>query len=241
MKKNNPYISVIIPVYNETIRLQNLYIIDGFLKKIKHESELILVNDGSSDKTTRVINKIKKDINIKLIHYGKNRGKGYAVKMGMLNSRGKYRFFTDIDLSVPLENINTFLKYINKSDVVISSRRKKSSNIIEHQPFLRELLGRGYTLLSQRLLDLPISDFTCGFKCFSAEAAKKIFKNTTIYRWGFDTEVIYLAHFFKFGIHEVPVEWQNDSKTKVKFPNAIFTSIYELLKIKKNIIGKKYR
>lgn len=240
METNNPYLSIIIPVYNETIRLQNLYIVDGFLKKKRYKSEIIVVNDGSGDKTKRILNKIKKDLKIKVIDYDKNMGKGFAVKTGMLNSRGKYRFFTDVDLSVPIENIDVFLKFKDKHDVIISSRRKKSSNIIEHQPFIRELMGRGYTYVSQKFLGLPISDFTCGFKCFSEEAACKIFKNTTIYRWGFDSEVIYLAKYFKYKIYELPVEWQNDSKTKVKFPNAIFTSIYELLKIKKNIFKKIY-
>lgn len=241
MKANNTYLSVIIPVYNETVRLKNIYIIDGFLKKKRYKSEIIVVNDGSNNKTKKILDKIKNDLRFKVIAYDKNEGKGYAVKIGMLESKGKYRFFTDVDLSVPIENINVFLKLKNKHDVIISSRRKKSSNIIEHQPLIRELMGRGYTYISQKFLRLPISDFTCGFKCFSAEAAYKIFKNTTIYRWGFDSEVIYLAKHFKYKIYEVPVEWQNDSKTKVKFPNAIFTSIYELLKIKSNIIRGKYR
>lgn len=241
MRVYNTYISVIVPVYNETLRLKNLYLIDLFLKSKKYKSEVIVVDDGSDEKTKKILNKAKKDLKIKVISYDKNMGKGYAVKAGMLESRGKYKFFMDIDLSVPLENIDLFLKFADKHDVIISSRRKKTSNIIEHQPFIRELLGRGYTFISQKFLGLPISDFTCGFKYFSSRAAVKIFKNTTIYRWGFDSEVIYLAKFFKYKIHEVPVEWQNDSKTKVKFPNAIFTSIYELLKIKKNIIEEKYK
>ena len=241
MRADSPYISVIIPVYNETLRLKNLYLIDVFLKNKNYKSEVVVVNDGSNGKTKKILNKVKKDLKIKVISYDRNMGKGYAVKVGMLESKGKYKFFMDVDLSVPLENIDGFLKFVGDYDAIISSRRKKNSNIIEHQSFIRELLGRGYTFISQKFLGLPISDFTCGFKCFSAIAAEKIFANTTIYRWGFDSEVIYLAKFFKYKIHEVPVEWQNDAKTKVKFPNAIFTSAYELLKIKMNIIGKKYK
>lgn len=241
MKTGKKLISIIIPIYNETDRLENISRIDTFLKSKKYRYEIIVVDDGSNLTTRRLLKSLESKNKIRLVAYKKNMGKGYAVKTGMIIAHGEVRFFTDIDLSVPIENIERFLDLAESNDIVIGTRRKKGSKILEHQPLPRELMGKVYTSISRRLLNLSNSDFTCGFKCFNSNAAKKIFKNTKIHRWGFDTEVMFLASHFKLKVSECPVEWKNDSKTKVKFPEAIITSAYELYKIKKNAITKTYR
>ncbi len=231
-------LSIIVPVYNESNRLGNVYNIAEYLKKLKIKSELIVVNDGSNDKTLKMLNDISNKIKFKIISYDKNKGKGFAVKTGMLSANGKYRLFTDIDLSVPIEECGRFIDFMKLHPVVIGSRKKGSSRIILHQPKMRELMGSFFTLLSQKTLGLEISDFTCGFKCFSEEAARNIFNKVRIDRWGFDSEIIFVSHKLGYKIFEIPVAWSHDPSTKVKFPQDVFSSLIELILIRfYNFVG----
>lgn len=234
MKDRQIKISIVIPVYNETKRLENLYKINNFFKKKKYLSEILVVNDGSNNITTKLLNKLSKEIEFNLIYYKENKGKGHAVKTGMLAANGNIHIFTDLDLSVAIENIDNFITDIERFPVVIGSRRKRNSKIIIHQSSIRELMGRVFTNLSKIVLGLSISDFTCGFKCFSKESSQKIFSNVSINGWGFDSETLFLAKKYGFKIKEIPVKWKNDSESKVKFPGAIFTSFYELIRIRSN-------
>lgn len=230
----NPFISIIVPLYNEEGRLANLSKIFKFFKNKNLNYELILINDGSNDKTLNKLNELSKNFKFKLISYQKNRGKGYAVKMGMIKARGKYRLFTDIDLSTPIEVFNKFLPILSKYDIVIGSRKKRGSRLIIHQPKLREKLGKAFTILSQGFLNINLTDFTCGFKCFSKEAAEKIFFRQKINRWGFDTEILFIGKKMGLSVKEVPVVWRNDIETKVKLPWDIITSLADLVKIRYN-------
>jgi len=219
-------------VYNETARLANLYKISDFLKKFPYKTELIFVNDGSRDNTLPELKKMAKKLSFKIISYKQNKGKGYAVKTGMLGARGKYRLFTDIDLSVPIEELDNLIKMVEKFPVVIGSRRIKDSKILRHQPWLRESMGRLFTFLSQKILGLNVSDFTCGFKCFEKRAAKDIFTKVRIERWSFDSEIIFIARKLGYEIAELPVRWMHDSRTKVKFPIDVIRSLTELILIR---------
>lgn len=229
-----PYISVVIPIYNEEKRIKNLQQIISYLKKQKYLWEVVLINDGSKDKTQDKLNQLKKRRNFTIISYNENQGKGFAVKTGMLSAKGKYRVFLDIDLSTPITELDKFLPYLNKYDVVIGSRKMKESNVISRQSFTREVLGRIFTLISQKVLQIDVSDFTCGFKCFSGETVNKTFSKQTINGWGFDSEILYISKIAKHSIKEVPVIWRNAPGTKVKFPNAIISSFLELIKIRIN-------
>lgn len=229
-----PYISVVIPVYNEEKRIKNLQQIISYLKKQKYLWEVVLINDGSNDKTLDKLNQLKKRRNFTIISYNENRGKGFAVKTGMLSAKGKYRVFLDIDLSTPITELDKLLPYLNKYDIVIGSRKMKESNIVTRQSLTREVMGRMFTLLSQKVLQINVSDFTCGFKCFSSKAVKKTFSKQTINGWGFDSEILYIGKIAKHSIKEVPVIWRNAPGTKVKFPNAIISSFLELIKIRIN-------
>lgn len=227
-----PYLSIVIPLYNEEKRLDNIYSIYEFLDKAKVDYEIILVNDGSNDETIKKVDQLPKKFKYNLITYYPNQGKGYAIKEGMLSAKGEYRLFTDIDLSTPIEELNKFLPHLTKYDVIIGSRKTKGSNLKKRQPFLRELLGKAFTLFSQLLLEVNVSDFTCGFKCFSKKAAEEIFKRQKISRWGFDSEILYIAKKLRYEIKEIPVNWTDDPLSKVKFPQAIISSLVDLYRIK---------
>lgn len=231
---DKPYFSIIVPVYNESNRLDKLTKINSYLGRLKVKTELIVVNDGSADDTKRKLEDLKKKLNFKLVSYDQNKGKGHAVKTGMLRARGKCRLFTDIDLSVPIEECANFMRFIEKNPVMIGSRRVKGAKIILHQPIIRELMGRFFTFLSQKILGLKITDFTCGFKMLQEEAAKKIFERSRINRWGFDSEILFIAQKLGYKIFEIPVTWTHDPKTKVKFPHDIIRSFIDLILIRIN-------
>ncbi len=241
MKKQNPYLSVIIPVFNEQKRLGNINSIIDFFKKQKFSWEVIIINDGSTDKTLKLLNSLQKKLKFKLVSYAPNRGKGAAIKQGMLSAKGKYRFFLDVDLSTPITEFNKLLPHFKKYPIIIGSRKMKNSKIIIRQPIVREALGKMFTKMSQTILQMDISDFTCGFKCFSDKAAEEIFSRQQIGRWGFDSEILYIGKIKKHSIKEIPVEWRNDLGTKVKFPDAIIYSLTELVKIKLNEIKGLYK
>lgn len=242
MKKlKQPYLSVIIPVFNEKKRIKNLDDVISYLKKQKYTWEVIVVDDGSKDKTTDTLKSLKNKLRFKLISLLENQGKGAAIKKGMLAASGKYRLFLDIDLSTPIREFDKLNPYLEKYDIVIGSRKMKGSSIIVRQPLVRELLGKSFTFLSQKTLQMKISDFTCGFKCFSQKAADQIFPRQTINRWGFDSEILYIGKLKNNSFKEVPVTWKNKSGTKVKFPDAIINSLLELAKIRINAFRGLYK
>ncbi|MEK7616911.1 MAG: dolichyl-phosphate beta-glucosyltransferase [Patescibacteria group bacterium] len=235
-----PFISIVIPLYNEERRVSNLSKIYKYFDRTNLKYEVILINDGSKDKTLRKLNEISKNFKFNLISYSQNRGKGYAIRVGMIKARGQYRLFTDIDLSTPIEEFNKFLPNLKEYDIIIGSRKKRGSKLIIRQPKLREKLGKGFTKLSQLCLGLNLTDFTCGYKCFSKEATKKIFSKQRINRWGFDTEILFIGKKKGLSIKEIPVIWKNDPETKVKLPLDIITSFLDLLKIRYASFRKLY-
>ncbi len=239
MKKNKLFLSIVIPVYNEEVRLKNLPEISQFLKKQSFKSELIVVNDGSTDKTLSLLKKYKNNFPFQLISYGTNYGKGYALRRGILAAAGEYVLFCDIDLSTPLSELKKFLQH-KHVDVIIGSRKIAGSRVKIRQSALRQHMGEFFTFLSQVATQQSISDFTCGFKLLKKEAAKKLFSNSKINRWGFDAEIIFLCKKYGYTLYEIPVEWKNDALTRVKFPQDIIRSFQELIQIRLNDITGKY-
>ncbi len=158
----------------------------------------------------------------------------------MLKANGQYRIFIDIDLSTPIEELSKILPFLEENEVIICSRKIAGSKLEKKQPLLRESLGKGFTKLSQIILNLKISDFTCGFKCFSKKAAEEIFSRQRITRWGFDSEILFIAKKLGFDIKEIPVTWTNNSDSKVKFPQAIINSFTDLIKIRYYDLKKLY-
>lgn len=236
-----PFLSIIVPIFNEQKRVKNLTNVISYFRKQKYSWEVIVVDDGSTDETIKVLKLMKKKLRFKLLTYSPNLGKGFAVKTGMLSAQGKYRLFIDLDLSTPIAELEKFLPYFKKYDIIIGSRKLKSSTLLKRQPIIREYLGKVFTLLSQFMLNTIVSDFTCGFKIFSQKAAEHIFTKQRINRWGFDSEILYIGNIKKFSIKEVPVVWNDDPRTKVKFPQDIINSLIELLTIRVNSFKNLYR
>lgn len=222
-------ISVIIPTFNEQTRIgQTLDEICSFLKQEKFNYEIIVVNDGSSDQTIKVVLE-KNDPRIRLINLPKNSGKGAAVKAGIMAGQGDLLLFTDADLSTPIIELKKFLQHTADYDIVIASRALKESRIIIHQPWYKEILGRLGNMII-RLVAVPkIYDTQCGFKLFKP-SIKKIFVQQRIKRWGFDIEILFLAQKCGLAIKEMPVEWKNDFRTKVGIFSYLAT-LCELVKI----------
>lgn len=233
-------LSLVIPVYNEEDIIQDtLNNVLNYLSTLQCGWELIIVDDGSTDKTRKLIGKYTRKV--KLIKMKENRGKGAALREGILGASGEYILFSDADLSVPLDTVEEVFKGLrNGADVVIGTRRAKNSKILVHQPLLRENMGRIYTAMSRVITGVNVTDFTCGFKGFKKDVAKKIFSRTRIDRWAYDSEVLFLANKYGYKIKEVPVFWKNRKETKVRLGGAIFSSLRDLLRVRLNDISRRY-
>lgn len=224
-------ITIIIPAYNEERRIgATLEKVLAYLGQKKISFEIIVVDDGSQDKTLEIVRKIDGS-EIKILENKSNRGKGYSVKRGMLEAQGDWILFTDADLSTPIEELEKFLRHEN-FDILIASRDLPESKLVVPQPWHRKLGGRLINFFVQALILPGIKDTQCGFKLFRQEAAKKIFPKQTIEGFGFDIEILYIARKLGFKIKELPVAWLNNPETKVR-------PIKDGLKILQNIFQIK--
>jgi dolichyl-phosphate beta-glucosyltransferase len=179
-------------------------------------AEIVLVDDGSDDGTAEVAGKLFRPIPHRVISYLPNRGKGHAVRVGMLSARGRIRLLSDADLSTPLDEIPRFLAAHRAGyDVVIGSRKRPGARVEVRQPWLRESMGKIFTFLSGTLVASGITDFTCGFKSFTAEAAETVFSRLRLPDWSYDTELLWRVRSLGLKLREVPVRWTDDPATRV--------------------------
>jgi dolichyl-phosphate beta-glucosyltransferase len=237
-------LSVVIPVYNEEKRIPNtLREIDKYLRGQNYDYEILVVNDGSKDRTVEIVRGLTSDIkNLKVTGYEKNQGKGYAVRFGLKEALGDYRLFTDADNSTSIDQIEKMWPEFEKGfDVVVGSRDIKGAVLDPPQPWWRQIiLGEGFKLYRKLIIGLwGIEDTQCGFKGFEKEAVTKILPKCRINRFAFDPEILVLAKKFGFKIKEIPVYWKNDPESKVKF-KSIFKMALDLIKIRWNLITGKY-
>ena len=235
---------MIVPVFNEEARIgKSLDLILDFLQSQRYSFEVIIADDGSRDGTVELVrDRFGRHSNVKILSQLHNQGKGEAVKQGMLSASGDYLFFSDADLSVPIESLPAFLARLeNHCDVIIGTRKKAGALIEIHQPFYREFMGKTYTMLSNWILTLQLSDFTCGFKGFRREAAKVLFSLQRLKNWSFDSEILYLAQLKGYKIEEIPVTWRDDKATKVKLWRDAVSSFLGLVKIRANQYVRRYK
>jgi dolichyl-phosphate beta-glucosyltransferase len=231
----NPKFSIIIPAYNESYRIvKSINKIRKYFKNKGIKYEIVVVNDGSKDNTLRILNDLsKKYKQLRVLGGNINRGKGYAVKTGVLNSSGEYILFTDADLSTPIEELDNLFKYIkNGYDIVIGSRIIDPSKIKIKQPLYRRLPGNVFPILVNFIISRDIGDTQCGFKLFKRDVAKDIFKKQKISGFCFDVETLYLAKKGGYKVKEVAVTWTNFRDSKV---NPLIDSIkmfIDLMKIR---------
>ena len=237
------HLSVIIPAYNEEKRLpKTLVEIDKYLRKQDYDYEIIVVNDGSKDKTAQIVEDFKSKIaNLKLIDNKINHGKGYVIRQGMLEAKGEFRVFTDADNSTPIDQIEKMWPEFEKGyDVVIGSRDIRGAILEPPQPWWRRFLGEVFGLLTNLIVGTwGIKDTQCGFKGFTQRATKDIFPRCKINRFAFDPEILIIAKKLGYKIKEIPIFWRNDPRSKVKFKSMIKMG-FDLLKIRWNLITKKY-
>lgn len=231
------YLSLIIPAFNEEGRIgTSLEQILRFLKSQQHSYEVIIIDDGSCDGTRVFVNdRFGKEPQVRLYSQPVRRGKGAAVQLGMLKARGQYVFFSDADLSVPIEQLPAFISRLqDHCDAAIGTRQTIGARIEVRQPRLREWMGKVFTMLSNMLLGLRHSDLTCGFKGFRREVARELFSRQHLYNWSFDSEILYLAKIRGYRVAEVPVTWRNDAASKVKLSRDIMSSFVGLLSVRLN-------
>ena len=218
LRPAQPQYSIIIPAYNERARIgSTLEQVLEHLREQKWSAEIVVVNDGSRDDTANFVGHFAAEHpQVRLIENPGNQGKGYAVRNGMLNARGKVLLFTDADLSSPITEATKLFAAMEKgADVAIGSRWLDPSLQFQRQSFKRQVMSRAFNLFTRAVLTFPYHDTQCGFKAFTRRAAEMIFPLQRIKRWGFDAEVIYLAHHMKLNVAEVPVSWGHDERSKI--------------------------
>jgi glycosyltransferase involved in cell wall biosynthesis len=229
--------SFIFPAYNESERLAtSLPRVQDYIRQRKISAEIMVVNDGSRDRTADVVHDFaERDPSIRLLENPGNRGKGYSVRNGMLHAHGNILLFSDTDLSSPIYEADKLFAAIEAgSDVAIGSRWLQRELQTERQPLMRQLYGRLFNLGLRIVLGLRYRDTQCGFKAFTREAAQVIFPRQRIERWGFDPEILFLARKFKLGTVEVPVEWAHDHRSKINPVRDGIRMAREVLQVRLN-------
>lgn len=240
MPKPDIYLSVIIPAYNEAERLpKTLRRFNEYFGAEPYSYEILVVNDGSKDRTADIVGSMKKDIkNLRLIDRKKNMGKGYTVKEGMLAAYGKIRLFADADNATDISHFERMRPFFDEGyDIVICSRDPKDAPGAKQavsQPWWKRLLGNMGNLYIQWMAVPGIWDTQCGFKAFRDHAAEKIFSTAKINRWAFDVEALALAKKFGYKTGIIPANWVNDPKTTVSFM-AYFRTLWEVFKIRRSL------
>jgi dolichyl-phosphate beta-glucosyltransferase len=236
-----PFLSIIIPAYNEATRLDSsLTPLFSYLEAQPYTSEILLVENGSTDDTYRLACSYAVEHPQLRVLQSKQRGKGLAVRYGMLEAAGEYRFMCDADFSIPVDQISRFIPpALENCDIAIASREAPGA-VRYNEPFHRHFVGRGFNLLI-RMLALPgLHDTQCGFKCFSAAAAEILFRKQTLPGWSFDVEVLFIARKMGYSITEIPVPWYFNPDSKVKVLRDASRMGFDLFKIRLNAIQGVY-
>ncbi|HKW19427.1 MAG TPA: dolichyl-phosphate beta-glucosyltransferase [Terriglobales bacterium] len=235
--------SIIIPAYNEGARLGAT--LDRVLRYVSErgwDAEVIVVNDGSSDNTADLVTqRAKMNAVLRLIENPGNRGKGYSVRNGMLKANGELLLFTDADLSAPIEQADKLFAAVESgADVAVGSRWLQPNLQAHRQSLLRQFYGRSFNLVLRILLGLKFKDTQCGFKAFRRDAAGKLFLLQTIDGWGFDAELLYVAHRIGMKVREIPVVWSDAEGTRIHPLRDGLKMITEVLVIRWNALNGKY-
>ena len=242
-----PFLSVVIPARNEERRLPpNLRKTADFLQKLPCDSEILVVENGSSDKTAALAEEFVAQEPrtadapvVRLLHSG--RGKGAAVRKGMLAASGRLRFFCDADFSMPVGEISKFLTEAERieqggvrTDFILIGSRELPGSARLGEPFYRRLMGRVFNALARRMFGFNIRDTQCGFKCFTQTAAEVIFSRQQADGWEFDVEILHIAGLHKIPVVEIPIEWHYDADSRVSPLRDTFNMFRGLLKIRQN-------
>ena len=230
----SPYLSIVIPAYNEAARLPpTLLRIRDHLASWDQPYEIVVVDDGSSDGTAEAARQVGGP-ELAILRNERNRGKGYAVRRGMLEARGERRLMTDADLSTPIEELTRLMACMDEGyDIVIASRAMAGARIEVHQPWYREAMGRLFNLLV-RVSTVPgLRDTQCGFKLFRADAARECFAAAVLDGFSFDVEALFIARRRGRRVAEIPVTWRNDAATRVSTLRGVLAFV-DVFRIRMN-------
>lgn len=227
-------LSFVIPAYNEAARLEKtLRAVVDYVRQSSPKAEIIVVDDGSSDKTAELARKVFKqsrDLRTSVISYKSNFGKGRAVRLGLLAARGDVVLFSDADLSTPISEAPKLIEPIveGKCDVTFGSRALDRQLIGVHQPWRREQGGRIFNLVVRLATGLPFWDTQCGFKAFRMSVCRPLVEAATVDRFGFDVELLYLAFRAGLNLKEIPVRWDHNEGSKVSVVSDSFKMLNEV-------------
>jgi len=232
-------LTIVVPVYNEQRRLPALFeVLDEWADVIAADADLrlqevIVVDDGSTDGTAATLEaRRESDPRLRVIAFATNRGKGAAVRAGMLAARGEFALAMDVDVSTPLEEVVALRRALESgADVAIGSRSVAGARVLVHQPFYRELMGKTFNAMFRLFTGLPWRDTQCGFKLFRREAAFELFPRQRVERFAFDAELCVLAHDLGLRVAEVPVAWRNHPETRVTLVGSSFRMGLDLVLI----------
>jgi len=236
-----PFLSIIIPAFNEERRISStLEKVLAFLETQDYESEIIVVENGSQDRTADIVKQLQSGHSSLHLLRETRAGKGLAVRRGMLTAKGTYRFICDADLSMPIEEVNCFLPpRLESFDIAIASREVPGA-VRYDEPVYRHIIGRGFSLLVRLFTGLKIQDTQCGFKCFRAEIVDELFHQQVVDGWTFDVEVLFLAHRRGYTIVEVPIPWYFHPGSRVRIVQDTVRMFCDLIRIRINAIRGVY-
>jgi len=241
-----PDVSIVIPAYNESERLgQPLQTVLNFVTSAGLNAEVIVVDDGSSDDTAEVAKRVLQTmpgVQSNVVRYEKNRGKGFAVKTGLLAAKADVALFSDADLSTPIEEMSKLVDPIlrDECDVAFGSRALDRSLIGTHQPWRREQGGRVMNAIIKTMSGLPFTDTQCGFKAFNLVKFRPLLDLMKIDRFGFDVEFLFVANYHKLRLKEIAVRWNDVAGSKVSVFRDTRRMISELNQIRSNARSGKY-
>jgi glycosyltransferase involved in cell wall biosynthesis len=239
----HPRLSIVIPAYNECLRIEGtLERVMGCVRERNWDAEVLVIDDGSTDETTDIVQRwMQTNPRLHMVRNPGNRGKGYSVRNGLLQSAGEIVMFTDADLSAPMEEAQLLMDAIDAgADVAIGSRWLDKQRQTIHQPLYRRFFGRCFNWVTRRVMGLPFKDTQCGFKAFKRDAAQVIFRLQTIERWGFDPEILFIARKLKYKIVEVPVTWGHDERSRMSYLKDGMKMLEEMAQIRRNSLRGRY-
>ncbi len=238
---SKPFLSIIIPAHNEAKRLSpSLEEINAFLCRQNYSSEILVVENGSQDETLAIARSYVEKIPNLRIFSEEIRGKGLAVKRGMLEAQGEYRFLCDADLSMPIEQVNRFLPPALESvDVAIGSRELPDSHRYD-EPGYRHMIGRIFNTMVRWLVLPGLQDTQCGFKCFRGEVAKRVFQLQTLNGMSFDAEVLFIARKMGYAVQEIGIDWVFNADSRVRLVEDSMRMAFDLLTIRWRALHGRY-
>lgn len=237
----NPFLSIIIPAYNEAVRiLPTLRRATAYLANQQYSWEVVVVDDGSTDNTGELVTGFIQEVPGITLLALPHRGKGGAVRAGMIHAQGTYRFLCDADLSMPIEQLERFLPpQLEGFEVALGSREVFGARRID-EPSRRHLMGRIFNWLVRVLAVRGISDTQCGFKCFQHEAAEILFRQQKTNGFAFDIEVLFLAQKMKMRLVEVPIDWYHMPQSKVRPMRDAIAMTKDILEIRRRAFTGQY-